>query len=109
VHDLWQRTRHDHNRPLLQTENPRARLQELHDQRDPLYMEAADVIIHTGKQSVQILLERLQKKLEELKQMTTSEITMQTLNVGLAERSYPIHIGSGLLGRMELLLLHIPQ
>ena len=43
VHDLWQRTRHDHNRPLLQTENPRAKLQELHDQRDPLYMEAADV------------------------------------------------------------------
>ena len=37
VHDLWQRTRHDHNRPLLQTENPRAKLQELHDQRDPLY------------------------------------------------------------------------
>jgi 3-dehydroquinate synthase len=109
VHDLWQRTRHDHNRPLLQTENPRAKLQELHDQRDPLYMEAADVVIHTGKQSVQILLERLQKKLEELKQMTTSENTMQTLNVGLAERSYPIHIGSGLLGRVELLLPHIPQ
>ena len=109
VHDLWQRTRHDHNRPLLQTENPRAKLQELHDQRDPLYMEAADVVIHTGKQSVQILLERLQKKLEELKQMTTSENTMQTLNVGLAERSYPIHIGSGLLSRIELLLPHIPQ
>ena len=109
VHDLWQRTRHDHNRPLLQTENPRARLQDLHDQRDPLYMEAADVIIHTGKQSVQILLERLQKKLEELKQMPTSENTMQTLNVGLAERSYPIHIGSGLLSRIELLLPHIPQ
>ena len=29
VHDLWQRTRHDHNRPLLQTSNPRAKLQEL--------------------------------------------------------------------------------
>ncbi len=109
VHDLWQRTRHDHNRPLLQTENPRARLQDLHDQRDPLYMEAADVIIHTGKQSVQILLERLQNKLEELKQMPKSENTMQTLNVGLAERSYPIHIGSGLLSRIELLLPHIPQ
>jgi 3-dehydroquinate synthase len=109
VHDLWQRTRHDHNRPLLQTENPRAKLQELHDQRDPLYMEAADVVIHTGKQSVQILLERLQKKLDELKQMTGNENTMQTLNVGLAERSYPIHIGSGLLSRAELLLPHIPQ
>ena len=109
VHDLWQRTRHDHNRPLLQTENPRARLQELHDQRDPLYMEAADMVIHTGKQSVQVLLERLQKKLEELKQMTTNENTIQTLNVGLAERSYPIHIGSDLLKRVELLLPHIPH
>ena len=34
---------------------------------------------------------------------------MQTLNVVLAERSYPIHIGSGLLDRVELLLPHIPQ
>ncbi len=109
VHDLWQRTRHDHNRPLLQTDNPRAKLQELHDQRDPLYAEAADLIIHTGKQSVQVLLERLQLKLEEMRQMAGSEKTMQTLNVGLAERSYPIHIGSGLLGRFELLLPHIPR
>ncbi len=34
---------------------------------------------------------------------------MQTLNVGLAERSYPIHIGSGLLSRADLLLPHIPR
>ncbi|MDP2759429.1 MAG: 3-dehydroquinate synthase [Sideroxyarcus sp.] len=34
---------------------------------------------------------------------------MQTLTVGLAERSYPIHIGSGLLQRTaELLLPHMP-
>jgi 3-dehydroquinate synthase len=109
VHDLWQRTRHDHNRPLLQTENPRAKLQELHELRDPLYMEAADMIIPTGKQSVQILLERLQQKLEDMKQMTGSGETMQTLTVGLAERSYPIHIGSGLLDKAELLLPHIPR
>jgi 3-dehydroquinate synthase len=109
VHDLWQRTRHDHNRPLLQTENPRAKLQELHELRDPLYMEAADMVIPTGKQSVQILLERLQQKLEDMKQMTGSDKTMQTLTVGLAERSYPIHIGSGLLDRVELLLPHIPR
>jgi 3-dehydroquinate synthase len=109
VHDLWQRTRHDHNRPLLQTENPRAKLQELHDLRDPLYAETADVIVHTGKQSVQNLLERLEHKLEELKHMTGNEEKMQTLNVGLAERSYPIHIGSGLLDRVELLLPHIPH
>ena len=34
---------------------------------------------------------------------------MQTLIVGLAERSYPIHIGSGLLGRVDLLLPHLPH
>jgi shikimate kinase / 3-dehydroquinate synthase len=109
VHDLWQRTRYDHNRPLLQTENPRAKLLQLHDQRDPLYSATADVIIHTGKQSVQVLLERLQHQLEEMNKMAETENRIQTLSVGLAERSYPIHIGSGLLSRVELLLPHIPQ
>jgi 3-dehydroquinate synthase len=109
VHDLWQRTRHDHNRPLLQTENPRAKLQELHDLRDPLYTETAHIVIHTGKQSVQVLLEKLQQRLEEMRQMNTTAGTMQTLQVGLAERSYPIHIGSGLLRHAELLLPHIPR
>jgi 3-dehydroquinate synthase len=32
----------------------------------------------------------------------------QTLTVGLAERSYPIHIGTGLLARADLLLPHLP-
>ncbi|MHB1074490.1 3-dehydroquinate synthase [Thiobacillus sp.] len=34
---------------------------------------------------------------------------MQTLHVDLGDRSYPIHIGSGLLGRSELILPHLPQ
>ena len=34
---------------------------------------------------------------------------MQTLTVGLAERSYSIHIGSALLGRADLLLPHLPH
>ncbi|MDP1593595.1 MAG: 3-dehydroquinate synthase [Gallionella sp.] len=33
---------------------------------------------------------------------------MQTLTVGLAERSYPIHIGTGLLANAELLTAHLP-
>jgi len=32
---------------------------------------------------------------------------METLNVGLGERSYPIHIASGLLGRADLLLPYL--
>jgi 3-dehydroquinate synthase len=33
---------------------------------------------------------------------------MKTLNVNLGERSYPIHIGAGLLGRADLLRQHLP-
>lgn len=107
VRDLWLRTRHDHNRPLLQTADPHATLQALYDQRDPCYQKIADIVVHTGKQSVHNLLARL---LESLAARNQEKNDMQTLTVGLAERSYPIHIGSGLLRNVEALLLpHLPK
>jgi len=63
VSDLWQRTRHDRNRPLLQTADPRAKLKELHDLRDPLYTQVADLIMPTGKQSAHSLVLQLQQEL----------------------------------------------
>jgi shikimate kinase len=57
--ELWQRTKHDRNRPLLQTQDPKARLRELYAQRDPLYREIADVIVDTGRQNVNILVHHL--------------------------------------------------
>jgi 3-dehydroquinate synthase len=111
VNDLWQRTRHDTNRPLLQTADPRGKLHELFKKRDPLYTETADIVIHTGKQSVHTLLQRLQQKLHELNAQSNigEDESMKTLSVGLAERSYPIHIGSDLLNRPELLLPYLPH
>jgi shikimate kinase/3-dehydroquinate synthase len=109
VHDLWQRTRHDRSRPLLQTADPRGKLQELYEQRNPIYTELADIVIHTGKQSVQVLLASLINKLNTTSDITEHSNEMQTLTVGLAERSYPIHIGHGLLGRADLLLPYLPH
>ncbi len=109
VHDLWQRTRHDHNRPLLQTANPRAKLQEIFEQRDSLYTAVADHIVHTGKQSVQTLIARLIKKLNTPVTDIPSIHNMQTLDLGLDERSYQIHIGQELMNQAELLLKHIPH
>ena len=63
--DLLQRTRHDRNRPLLRTPNPRAKLEELFDQRDPLYREVAAVIVDTGTQSLTTLAGRLEQRLHE--------------------------------------------
>lgn len=44
-----ERTARDKNRPLLQTDNPRAVLESLLTKRDPLYRECCDLIIHTDK------------------------------------------------------------
>ena len=63
VDDLFARTRHDRTRPLLQTEDPRAKLAELFAARDPLYREVADIIIDTSRQSVQTLVRQLEKQL----------------------------------------------
>jgi shikimate kinase len=65
---LFERTRHDRNRPLLQTDNPLARLRELYSQRDPLYREVADIVVDTGRQSVAGMLRVLYGKLESLQQ-----------------------------------------
>jgi len=67
VHDLWQRTRHDRNRPLLQTVDPRAKLTELYHQRDPLYQEVADIVIQTGRQSAHALMLQLVDEIEAFK------------------------------------------
>jgi len=70
--DLWLRTRHCKNRPLLQTENPLAKLQELYTQRDPLYREVADIVIDTGSQSLSALVHHLEQKLAQLHCAPTS-------------------------------------
>lgn len=71
--DLWQRTRNDRNRPLLQTADPHARLQQLFAERDPLYREVATVIEDTGNQSVRNLAQRLESRLREHFRDTTGE------------------------------------
>jgi shikimate kinase len=64
--DLYERVRQDRNRPLLATANPLARLEELYVERDPLYREVADVIVDTGRQTVQSLARTLAEQLGDL-------------------------------------------
>jgi shikimate kinase len=63
--DLWRRTRRDRNRPLLQTADPLGKLRTLHEQRDPLYREVADLIVDTGSQSVAHLTSKIQQLLTD--------------------------------------------
>jgi shikimate kinase len=66
VDDLWRRTRHDRNRPLLQVSDPREKLRELFAERDPLYREIADLTVDTGAQSVGALVHKLVQLLTQL-------------------------------------------
>jgi len=65
ISDLAKRTRNDKNRPLLRTE-PLAVLQRLHEQRDPLYLEVAHLVVDTGSQSVSTLVRKLAEQLATL-------------------------------------------
>lgn len=69
IDKILYRTRHDTQRPLLRTENPRKRLQDLLKEREPLYMECADFKIDSGslpgKTVVKTILQQYQAALEE--------------------------------------------
>lgn len=49
IEQQLERTAKDRNRPLLQTEDPRAVLERLIKQRDPLYRECCDLLIRTDR------------------------------------------------------------
>lgn len=66
VEQLYKRTRMDRNRPLLQTDDPKKRLQSLFEERDPLYREIADLVAETDDRSIQQALPALIEKIENL-------------------------------------------
>jgi len=115
IGSILQRTSHDKNRPLLQTADPRAKLEELLAQRDPLYREIADLVIDTGRPNVQSMVQTILDQLaaqqaaraRRLARDPMNEPLPTILNVDLGERSYPITIGPRLLDDAALLARHV--
>jgi len=62
--DVFRRVRHDTARPLLQVDDPMARLRSLYDARDPLYRAAAHFVLETGRPSVAALVHKIIMQLE---------------------------------------------
>jgi 3-dehydroquinate synthase len=65
VGSLVQRTSHDRQRPLLQTADPRARIEELMRQRAPLYEEVAHITVETGRPNVKSVVQNILVQLEQ--------------------------------------------
>jgi shikimate kinase/3-dehydroquinate synthase len=111
---ILQRTSHDKNRPLLQTADPRKRLENLARQREPYYQEVADLIVETGRPNIHGIVQSILTQLEadqaislgvssssntesSSPAMAMPKIAPIPLSVDLGDRSYPILIGEALL------------
>jgi shikimate kinase/3-dehydroquinate synthase len=117
VTSIISRTSHDKNRPLLQTADPRRRLEELAAQREPLYQEVADMVIDTGRPNVQSMVQTILTQLagracQAPDCVTQAEPSMSEksnilLSVELGDRTYPIMIGPAMLADTETLTRHV--
>ncbi len=63
VEALIQRTKHDRNRPLLQTDDPAKVLRELMEKREPWYIEMADLVVETQQVSVHRVVKQVLERL----------------------------------------------
>ncbi len=57
--EIFRRTRNDRSRPLLQTEDPRARIDQLLTDREPLYEKAAHLVFQSAASNPRRLVTRL--------------------------------------------------
>ncbi len=63
---LLQRTRRDRHRPLLQTADRRRTLEDILKAREPVYRQAADMVIETSHRSPVSVAREIARKLESL-------------------------------------------
>lgn len=62
---LYERTAKDRNRPMLHTEDPKKRIRELLEERDPLYRQVADLVVETDRRGLRFVVRDIMKALPE--------------------------------------------
>jgi shikimate kinase len=62
--EIFRRLRHDRQRPLLQVDDPEAKLRELFAQRDPLYQETAHYVIESHRPRIPTMVTMVMSQLE---------------------------------------------
>ena len=62
--ELFRRLRHDTQRPLLQVDDPKTKLVDLFEQRDPIYQAAAHFVIETSRPRIPTMVTMIMSQLE---------------------------------------------
>lgn len=63
---LFSRISYDTNRPLMQTDDPLQTLKYLLNEREPLYMEVADLVVITARQKLLPFLKQVERKIIQI-------------------------------------------
>ena len=63
---LVARVSRDRGRPLMQTGDPKATMQEIMRMRDSLYRETADIVVHSTHRSGRFVVREIRKRIEAL-------------------------------------------
>lgn len=61
---LYERTRHDRSRPLLQVPDPLAKLKSLHAERGPLYEAVADIVIDGDRSNSAAAVQQIMSEMD---------------------------------------------
>ncbi|SIN68420.1 shikimate kinase [Sulfurivirga caldicuralii] len=65
VDNLFNRVRHDTRRPLLQNEDPKGTLAAILREREPLYLEVADLVVRTEDVPANQVMRKILNELKE--------------------------------------------
>lgn len=71
---VWERLKNDTTRPLLQCDDPMAKIDELLAKRAPVYEQAADVVLDVDGKNMEEVLTELEQKLLECGCITESSL-----------------------------------
>lgn len=63
---LVERTARDRQRPLLQTDDPKARLTDLANEREPLYRQVADMVVKTDRRTARHVVKEVVRRISQL-------------------------------------------
>jgi len=67
IEQLLARTSKDKSRPLLQTADPEQTIKKLLQEREPLYLEVAEIIVNTNDQPIREIVKQICMQVQQLK------------------------------------------
>jgi shikimate kinase / 3-dehydroquinate synthase len=87
VNSILHRTSNDKNRPLLQTADPRKKLEDLAREREPLYREVAHITMDTGRPNVHTMVQAILAQISKYEESSGERVDVESHNTNTHNRN----------------------